>query len=320
LIPDRTTSAEALDAAASLCHSLGVTSVHTMSLLRDLRALLEQRAKRRLRVTICPEGDALDRLKAVGLESGFGDAWVRFGGIKLFADGSIGARNAAVSTPFRGGGLGELTFNDAELRARIRDASSAGWQTVIHAIGDRAIRQVLDAHEALGSDPSLRHRIEHFELPKEEDLERVARLGLCISMQPNFIGNWSGEGGLYVDRLGPERDRASNPLRRIVERGIPLAFGSDGMPISPLYGLHWAVNGPYVDQRLTAQEAIERYTAAGSWFAFEEELKGRIEPEMLADLVVLDQAPWLRPERIRERTVDMTFVEGVRVYDREAEA
>lgn len=317
VVPDRATSAEALSAAARLCHRLGITSVHTMSRLRHVPALMAGRSKRRLRVTICPEVASFDRLEAVGLETGFGDPWLRFGGIKIFADGSIGARNAAVSEPFRGGETGELNHEDAVLTSMIRAAEDAGWQTVIHAIGDRAIGQVLDAHEAVGTDPASRHRIEHFELPREAQLVRAARLGLCISMQPNFIGNWSGPESLYVDRLGEERDRASNPLRRVVDEGLPLAFGSDGMPVSPLYGLHSAVNAPYPDQRLTVEEAIACYTAGGAWFGFEEDAKGRIEPGMLADLVVLDEEPLLRPERIVERTVEMTFVGGERVYERE---
>ena len=317
IVPDRITAAEALSAATRLCHRLGVTSVHTMSRLLDVPALMSRRAERRLRVTICPEAASFDEVKAVGFATGFGDPWLRFGGIKIFADGSIGAQNAAVSEPFIGGGTGELNHEDAELVSMIRDAERTGWQTVVHAIGDRAIGQVLDAHETVGTDPTLRHRIEHFELPQEKQLARAAKLGLCVSMQPNFIGNWSGPESLYVDRLGAERDRASNPLRRVVDEGLPLAFGSDGMPVSPLYGLHWAANGPYPDQRLTAEEAIERYTAGGAWFGFEEDIKGRIEPGMLADLVVLDEDPLLRPERIEERTVEMTFVGGERVYERE---
>jgi predicted amidohydrolase YtcJ len=317
IVPDRTTAEGALSAAARLCHRLGVTSVHTMSRLRDVPAFMSRRAERRLRVTICPEVASFDKVKAVGFQTGFGDPWLRFGGIKIFADGSIGARNAAVSEAFVGGGTGQLNHEDARLASMIRDAERAGWQTVIHAIGDRAIEQVLDAHGAVGTDPAARHRMEHFELPQEGQLARAAKLGLCVSMQPNFIGNWSGPGSLYVDRLGADRDRASNPLRRVVDEGLPLAFGSDGMPVSPLYGLHWAVNGPYPDQRLTAEEAVERYTAGGAWFGFEEGVKGRIEPGMLADLVVLDEDPLLRPDRIGERTVDMTFVGGGRVYERE---
>ena len=316
IVPDRAAAAEALAASADLCHRLGVTSVHTMSRLRNVPALMATRVQRRLRVTICPEVASFDKLDVAGLESGFGGPWLRFGGIKIFADGSIGAQNAAVTEPFLGGGSGALNHADAELVAMIRAAERAGWQTVIHAIGDRAIEQVLDAHEAAGTDPAMRHRIEHFELPREDQLQRARQLGLCVSMQPNFIGNWSGQESLYVDRLGAERDRASNPLRRVVDQGLPLAFGSDGMPISPLYGLHWAVNGPYPDQRLTAEEAVACYTAGGAWFGFEEEIKGRIEPGALADLVILDEDPLLHPELIQERTVEMTFVGGVSVYER----
>jgi len=319
VVPDRATSAEALSAAARLCHRLGVTSVHTMSRLRHVSAFMAGRADRRLRVTICPEVASFDKLEAVGLRTGFGDPWLRFGGIKIFADGSIGARNAAVSEPFRGGGTGELNHEVDVMTSMIRAAEVAGWQTVIHAIGDRAIGQVLDAHEAVGSDPALRHRIEHFELPREVQLGRAAKLGLCVSMQPNFIGNWSGPESLYVDRLGEVRDRASNPLRRVVDEGLPLAFGSDGMPVSPLYGLHSAVNAPYPGQRLTVEEAIACYTAGGARFGFEENAKGRVEPGMLADLVVLDEDPLIEPARIDERTVEMTFVGGEPVYEREGE-
>jgi predicted amidohydrolase YtcJ len=320
ILPDRSAAAKALTAAARLCHRLGVTSVHTMSQLRHVPSLMAERSERRLRMTICPEVESFAKLEAVGLETGFGDPWMRFGGVKIFADGSIGAQNAAVGEPFVDGGTGELNHTSAELVSMIRDAERAGWQTVIHAIGDRAIDQVLDAHESVGTDPSFRHRIEHFELPREEQFKRVRDLGLCVSMQPNFIGNWSGPKSLYVDRLGTERDRASNPLRKVVAEGVPLAFGSDGMPVSPLYGLHWAVNGVYPDQRLAVAEAVERYTAWGAWFGFEEKIKGRLQEGMLADLTVLDEDPLIHPERIEERAVEMTFVGGEKVYEREGPA
>jgi len=314
LVPDRSTSADALDAAARLCHRLGVTSVHTMSQLRVAPELIAGRAGRRLRVTLCPDVASFDAVERVGLRTGFGDPWVRFGGIKIFADGSIGARNAAVSEPYLAGGTGELNHECDELESMIRSAEAAGWQTIIHAIGDRAIEQVLDAHDTVSSDRSFRHRIEHYELPNDGQIERTAALGLSACMQPNFLGNWSGPESLYVERLGEERDRASNPLRRIVDAGVRLVFGSDGMPVSPLYGLHWAVNGPYPDQRLEASEAVERYTVAGAWGGFAEDEIGSIAPGKLADLVVLDADPVAQPDRIVDRTVEMTLVGGEVVY------
>ncbi len=314
IVPDETAAAEALSEAARLCHRLGITSVHTMSKLQDVASLMKHRDERKLRVTICPEATAFDKLTAAGIVTGFGDSWLRFGGVKIFADGSIGARNAAVAEPFCSGGIGDLNHATADLVSMIRDAERAGWQAIVHAIGDRAIEQVIHAHETVGTDRALRHRIEHFELPNREHIARVAKQGLCVCMQPNFTGNWSGPGSLYVDRLGEARDRESNPLRCVVDEGVQLGLGSDGMPLSPLFGLHWAVNGPYPNQRLTAEEAVNLYTAGSAWLGFEEREKGRIEPGMVADLVVLDEDPSCCPERIDERIVEMTFVGGEQVY------
>ena len=312
--PDHAAVVEALNAAARLCHRLGITTVHTMTRLDYFAAFMERRQQRRLRITICPDVHSFDKLLAVGLKTGYGDGWLRFGGIKMFADGSIGASNAAVSEPYIKGGLGELNHEDAVLRGWVETANRTGWQTIIHAIGDRAIEQVLRTHEDLHTDPSLRHRIEHFELPKESQWERVKQADLYVSMQPNFTANWSGPDNLYVDRLGLERDRMSNPFRSIHDAGIPLAFGSDGMPPSPLYGLHGAIHGAYPGQRLTIEEAIACYTEGGARFAFEEDDKGSLQPGKLADLAVIDQDPRLDPDHVLDRSIEMTFVGGKLVY------
>jgi len=297
--PDHATSVEALDAAARLCHRLGITTVHTMTRLDDFEVFMTGRQQRQLRITICPDIHSFDKLLAVGLKTGYGDVWLRFGGIKVFADGSIGAGNAAVSQPYTDGGLGELNQEDAVLRNWVETADRAGWH---------------QTHEALQTNASLRHRIEHFELPQESQLARVKTSGLHLCMQPNFTANWSGPDSMYVDRLGVDRDRMSNPLRLIHDADIPLAFGSDGMPPSPLYGLHGAIHGAYLRQRLTIDEAIDCYTVAGAQFEFEEDEKGSLQPGTLADLVVLDQDPRLDPEDVSKRSIEMTFVGGELVY------
>jgi len=318
--PDHTAVLDAVDVAARLCHRLGITTVHTMSRLDSFEAFMTHRDQRKLRITICPDIDSFDKLLAVGLKTGFGDEWLRFGGIKMFADGSIGARNAAVSVPYTQGGLGELNHEDAVLRKWVEKADRAGWQTVIHAIGDRAIEQILQTHEALGTNTSLQHRIEHFELPQASQLDRVKAAGLHLCMQPNFIANWSGPDSMYVDRLGIERDRLSNPLRSIYDAGIPLAFGSDGMPPSPLFGITGAVHGAYPSQRLTIKEAIACYTEAGAQLGFEGDEKGRLQPGSLADLVVLDQDLRMDPKHVADRSIRMTFVGGDLVYSSDMSA
>ena len=318
--PDEATLVEALSGAAAVCHREGITSVHTMSHARDMATLMARRGKDRLRIVACPPISQLPEMRAVGLQTGFGDSWLRFGGVKIFADGSIGARNAALTRPYRGGGpgdVGELNHSVDELAAMIGDADGAEWQTVIHAIGDRAIDAVLDAHEQVSSRPALRHRIEHFELARPEQIVRCRDLGVSVCMQPNFIGNWSGPGGMNERGLGADRDAASSPLRRVLDDGLPLAFGSDGMPISPLYGMASAVDSPYAGQRITVDEAIDAYTSGGARFACEETMKGSLEEGMAADFVVLDEDPATAEGGVSGCGVVMTIVGGTKVYDRE---
>lgn len=315
ITPDRETMREALYAAASYAHRFGITSVHAM-LPPDLSIYMRERGRLPIRVTICPEVSALEPLEALGIRNGFGDGWLRIGGIgEIFVDGSLGAGNAALAEPYADSGeRGKLNYSTSELTCLIERVERAGLQTVIHAIGDRGIDQVLDAHAKVGTSPELRHRIEHFELPTSAQIERAGELALAISMQPNFVGNWSGEGKMYQERLGKERDGRVDPHRLVVDSGLPLAFGSDCMPLSPLYGLHCAVNAPYADQRLSVEEAILCYTEAGAWLSFEEHEKGSLHPGKLADLVVLDQDPRLDPGRVSERSIEMTFVGGKLVY------
>lgn len=315
--PDAETLRDALYAATALAHRLGITSIHTMLSPDRIRPYMRERGRVKLRVTLYPEISCLDALETLGIESGFGDEWLRLGGVKLFADGSIGAGNAALGEPFADSGEnGSLNYTDEELVHLIRRAEEAGLQTAIHAIGDRAIEQVLRAHLTAGTSRELRHRIEHFELPAKAQIERAKDMGLNISMQPNFVGNWSGDKRMYQARLGSQRDRQSDPHHLVLEAGLPLAFGSDCMPISPLYGLHWAVNAPHPSQRVSVSEGISCYTEVGAYLSFEEAKKGKIEVGMDADLVILDQDPHCVPERIVELHVEMTFVGGEVVFRR----
>ena len=316
--PDGQTKREALHAAAAAAHRLGITSVHTMTPPSRIRLYMRERGRLRLRVTVCPEIPGLDALEELGIESGFGDERLRLGGVKLFADGSIGAGNAALSRPYDDSGTcGELNYTDEELIAFVRRCDEAGLQTVIHAIGDRAIEQVLNAHSTVGSTRQLRHRIEHFELPTAAQIARARDLGLHISMQPNFVGNWSGQGKMYIGRLGEERDRQIDPHRLVLDAGLPLAFGSDCMPMSSLFGLHWAVNAPHHSQRVSVEEAIACYTESGAYLSFEETLKGKLEAGMLADLVFLDPDPCSASGKLADVHVDATFLGGKAVHKRD---
>ncbi|TLZ55722.1 MAG: amidohydrolase [Methanobacteriota archaeon] len=292
---------------------LGITSVHDVVGEGEIRAYQIARSAGGLplRITLMARERLLPHLGAIGLSRGFGDEWLRLGAIKVFSDGSLGARTAALFEPYRDdptqGGM--LIHPPRELRDILAGISAAGFQIAVHAIGDRAIELVIETLEAVAPDPGPRHRIEHAELLHPEQIERMARHGIVASCQPNFIGRWSLPGGLYEKRLGFERNARNNPYREILEKGAALAFGSDGMPYGPLQGIHWAVNAPFGPQRLTVDQAVAAYTTGGAIAGFEGE-KGGLAPGKLGDAVVLEGDPWREPERIRECRVAIAIVDG----------
>ncbi|HYS70999.1 MAG TPA: amidohydrolase family protein, partial [Thermoplasmata archaeon] len=240
--------------------------------------------------------------------------------IKVFADGSFGARTAALFDPYddEPRGTGRLVHSPKELAAVLARAHGAGFQLAVHAIGDRAIDVVVEAYaRVLDGEPreDHRHRIEHVELPSPEALDRMKELGLVASMQPNFVARWSGAGGLYERRLGRDRLERNNPFREVLARRIPLVFGSDGMPYGPLYGTIGAVGAPFGAQRIPALEALRCYTASGAFASFEEGTKGALAAGRLADFVVLSGDP-RRGQALRGLAVEATVVAGRRVYRR----
>ena len=312
-----------LPAAVRDAHRLGITSVHDVVGAGEWRAYqrIRRAGRLRLRVYGMPRDALLPHLEAAGLTTGLGDPWLRLGALKVFSDGSLGAFTAALQDPYLGrpGERGMLVRPSDELQALLERAHRAGLQTATHAIGDEAIRQVVTALEqvtATADRADLRHRIEHYELPDEDVLRRTRTARLVVCAQPNFVGRWSGPGDVYERRLGRARAARNNPYREILRRRIPLAFGSDGMPYGPLYGIHWAVNGFFDAQRISAEEAIRAYTAGGAFASFEEGEKGTLEVGRLADFVVLDGDPFQEPEGIRDLRVDTTWIGGTPVYRR----
>lgn len=300
-------------------HRLGITSIHDVVDRRGWQAYQRAHRRGRLRVRVCAmlRDDLLPSAIAAGLMTGLGDEWLRLGAIKVFSDGSIGARTAALSEPYSDAPheRGLLVHSPGELRSILESAHRASWQTATHAIGDAAIDAVLDALESVDDAAPLtgsRHRIEHYELPTEAALERSRRLGIIASCQPNFIGQWSRPGGMYDVRLGARAGR-NNPYRRILKARIPLCFGSDGMPYGPLNGIDAAVSAPHGDQALRVDDAIRAYTAGGAYASFEERLKGTLQPGRVADFVVLEGDPFAHPSGQRTK-VQSTWIAGRRVF------
>lgn len=318
IAPDRERTRTLLREAIDYAHERGVTAVHDMvrhshspRVYRDVDA----DGDLDLRVRINYWSDHLDAVDEAGLRPNHGSEFVRVGGIKTFTDGSIGSQTAKVSEPYADAPdeTGTWVVPPAELETLAERVSDADFQLTAHAIGDEAIGATLDVLASL-DEPAMRHRIEHLELITDEQISRLAEVGAVASVQPNFHG-LARDGGHYAKRLGDERRRRSNPLGQLREEGVPLAFGSDGMPLDPLYGIEQAVTAPTPKQRLSVTDALRAYTLGAAYAGFDEDRMGTIERGKLADFVVLEESPWDRPESIADIDVAMTVVDGKIVYD-----
>lgn len=243
----------------------------------------------------------------------------------IFLDGSIGSCTAAVSKPFLtpasgAPGDGILNFRDDELYAFFSRAHTLGVSAGVHAIGDRAIEQCIATWErVLGGKPSpngFRPFIEHFEIARDDHIERCARLGIYLSMQPQFDLLWGGDGKLYERRLGADRMRKMNALGR-AERAGAILCGGDDSPVcelSPLLGMHAAVNHNQPAERLTPQEALTMYTCNAAKLAHAEDRTGMIAPGYAADLAVLDGDPFEGADFAQCRVL-ATWRDGEAVYE-----
>ena len=317
---------EYLLAAQETANRRGVTGVHDMvrhSHAPRVYRELDRAGELHLRVRINYWSDHLDAVLETGLRSGHGSERVQTGAIKSYTDGSIGGRTARLSEPYVDGessddgdesddskNHGEWVVPPAELRTLVERVDDAGLQMTTHAIGDAAIELTLDTYE--GTE-GTRHRIEHVEILTDELVERLADTDVVVSAQPNFL-KWAREGGLYAGRLGDERRRDSNRFRTLADHGVTLAFGSDCMPLDPLFGVAQAVDAPAPQQELSVFEALRAYTHGAAVAGFDEDRMGTVTAGNCADLVVLAESPWTAGD-IADIDVDLTLVGGDVVHD-----
>jgi predicted amidohydrolase YtcJ len=311
---------ELLDAAQREANRLGVTGVHDM--VRDSRApevyrRMDLDGDLSLRVRLNYWSNHLDALVETGLRTNHGSEFVRTGGIKTYTDGSFGGRTAKLSEPYadsENDETGQWVVPPEQLRDLVTEADDAGFQMTAHAIGDEAVEAVLSAYDETDDPGEARHRVEHAELVSDENVERFADSGVVASVQPNFL-KWAQEDGLYDARLGTERRERSNRYADLLEAGANLAFGSDCMPLDPLFGVHQTVNAPAERQRLSVTDALRAYTRGAAYAGFDEDRLGTIEVGKKADFTVLERSPWENPEDIESIDVALTIVGGNVVYD-----
>lgn len=307
--------------ACQMALQAGLTTVHCIVTSdMELQALSKLHLERRLqlRFYVFIPASQLAGATTLGLRSGFGDDMLRIGGVKIFTDGSLGARTAALEEPYSDDPTtrGVAIYTQEQLNDVVAEAHLAGFQTAIHAIGDRAIGMALDAiEEARRRFPTknLRHRIEHASVLTEDLIRRMKKLNVLAVVQPHFIVSdyWVHE------RLGHKRSELAYPFQSLVRSGVSVVGSSDCPvePLSPLSGITAAINRPGSKEALSLEQAIELYTRSAAYASYEENWKGTIEPGKLADLVVLEKDPGkVPPEMIQEIKVLATIVGGRTQY------
>ncbi len=336
-----------VEAMAEL-HQLGVTAIHDQRMKDQDEGPLALAAYQRLalhgllnlRVNSNIASHDLPHLAELGLSSGFGNDFLRLGHIKLFADGSMGSRTAWLLTPYRSahiesaGYAGISVTPPEQLAAEIRLASATGFPVSVHAIGDRANREVLDIFEELSySIPrlSVPHRIEHVQILDPVDIPRLARLDLTASVQPLHLLD---DLDTAMRVLGEQAGKIYN-FGSLLANGTRLALGSDA-PVAdpnPFLGFHAAIfrqlpgqmtAGPWHgEERLTLEETIYGYTIGAAESAGWQKVIGSIQPGKRADMIVLDRdlfdliSQHVSGSEIADTQVLMTLFDGEVVYERD---
>ncbi len=333
--PNREQVREAMDRAQDHLHALGITGVHDMRIMGGVCARpsaqawqeLRQGGRLRLRCWMALPGERLEEIVELGLRSGFGGELLRLGHLKLFSDGSLGARTAWMEEPYRDcGGRGMPLLEPERLAGMIRRAQQAGLAVAVHSIGDRALHELVGVFQSLPPNPGpIPHRIEHVQMLRPADLQRLARLGITASVQPLHLVD---DMAMMDSAVGAGAENAYR-FRQMLEAGIPLCFGSDG-PVShpnPLWGIQAAVlrqdrrgrpaGGWYPGQRIPVDQAVRAYTTAPARATGREDELGSLAPGKLADLVVLERDIFsIPPREIAATRVEITIFQGRVAYRR----
>jgi predicted amidohydrolase YtcJ len=296
----------------------GLTEIHDMGLpLATIAVYRALAAAGRLKLRVYAFGSmqAAETLLAHAPAPSEPLAWFTLRGIKLYADGALGSRGAALLAPYSDDPTNRgLTLTPPQKMAELaRRAVQSGWQIAVHAIGDRGNRDVLDAYEKAGVGPAQRFRIEHAQVVALPDFARFAKAGLVASMQPTHAVS---DHGWAEARLGPARLSGAYAWRRMLDAGVHLAFGSD-FPVedvSLVAGLRAAVERANwtVGERLTLDEALAAFSSGAAYAAFEESWRGRAAVGQAADLTVFDGPA----AGLLHAGIDLTIVGGRVVYER----
>ncbi|WP_431302622.1 amidohydrolase [Sediminicoccus sp. BL-A-41-H5] len=341
--PDEARMVNAIEAAGQRLATLGFASATDMNVgmsggVAEIaafeRAAREGRCLQRMWLVLAgnPEGIA-DAAQEAGLRPWKpGDdlhGTLRWGAVKVFADGSAGGLTAAFFDPYlkeAGGGTGVFTFPTETIHALLKKFHDQGWQLDIHAIGDAAIEQVLTGMEEAGATPERRHRIEHCGFVTRDQRRRMKARGILPVPQPVFMYEF---GDLYLRNLGRARAEAAYPMKTWLMEGHHPSASSDS-PVStvePWPNLFTMVTRQTnratvlgAEERLSIQEALHCYSWCGAYSSFAEGVRGTLEPGMDADIAILSQdVTTLAPEEYLGVQCDITLRGGIAIHDRHGE-
>ena len=323
-------------AATEYAASLGVTSVQDMSAGNDVglyQHLMEQ-GNLKTRIYAVRSILSWETLAHTGVRAGFGNGLLRIGGLKGFADGSLGSTTALFFEPYNDepatrGLLGDQMFPEGIMLQRVLGADKARLQVMIHAIGEEANFRILDIYREVAAQngpKDRRFRIEHAQHFRVSEIKRMASQRVIASMQPFHAiddGRWCDR------RIGPERSKGTYAFRSLLDAGAPLAFGTDWAvaPLNPMISIYAAVTRRTLDgkhpggwvpeQKISVEEAVRAYTVGSAFAEFAENVKGTISPGKLADLVVLDRNIFeIDPVEIEHASVVLTLMDGRVVYEK----
>ncbi len=327
----------AIKAAMRYAAENGVTSVQDMSASPEILAVYQSlldRGELTVRIYGHQPLSTWERLARIGIRAGFGNEKLKIGGLKGFADGSLGSTTALFFEPYQddpktSGLPSDEMFPESRMLERILKADKAGLQIAIHAIGDKANKTILDMYSQAveqNGKRDRRFRIEHAQHLRPADIPLFATLGVVASMQPYHAiddGRWA------ENRLGKQRAKGTYAFRSLLDAGAVLAFGSDWYvaPMEPLMGIFGAVtrrtldgkhpDGWIPEQKITVAEAVRAFTLGSAFAAFDEKIKGSIEIGKLADMTVLTEDIFkIDPAGIDKVKVSMTVFDGRIVYQR----
>lgn len=318
------------------CASFGFTSLHNMDgnfyqleLLRTLEERGELICRTEVPFHLTPEKDLSTLADASRMHELYRSDRLRSGRVKMFMDGVIDSGTAVMVEDYadRPGWRGEPLHDTERFNAAAIEADRRGLQISVHAIGDGAVRRVLDGYEAAQNANGARdsrHRIEHIEMLHPDDYHRLRALGVIASMQPPHPpGAMDFPMMPWTARVGESRWPHAFPVRALKNDGVPVAFASD-WPVSdidPMRGVKAAMTRPLwsevcPDNRMTLLEALHGYTAGGAYAGFDETRLGRIEPGMKADIVVMDHdLEQMPPEEIDKARAAITLMDGAVIYE-----